>query len=107
MATGAALPWLRGGSFLSMAHTRRLQGDGNWLANAQLLGALWGRLDAEHQPRPLLLAIDDGRGEFGLCRDEIDAGSKPAGATVAAHPNAVADVDFRQCRLRHEEAHPR
>src|SRR5262249_55618847 len=108
MATEPLLPRRFEDSSLGMAHPyRRLQRDGNRLANAQLLLALGDRLDAEHQPGPLLQAIDHGRGELSLSRDEIDACCQSAGAAVAIHGNPVADVDCRQCRLRHEEAHTR
>ena len=46
------------------------------------------RLDAEHQPRALLLAVDDGRRELGLRRDEVDARDEVVRAAVAAAPRS-------------------
>src|SRR5262245_23627245 len=76
-----------------MAHTcRGLQGNGDGLAHAQILRPLGQGLDAKHQPRPLLLAVDDGRCELGLRRDEADACGEVAPAAVAAHSHRIADA---------------
>src|SRR5438552_4021969 len=83
----------------------RLQGDRNRLAHAQILRALRGSLDAEDEASPLLLAVDDGRGELRLGRDEVDPRCQPTGAAVAADPDGVADMHGGQGRLRHEEPH--
>src|SRR6267142_1224984 len=79
--------------FPGMAHTcRRPQGNGDRLAHPHLFRLLRQRLDAEHQPRPLLLAVDDGRRELGLRRDEAHARYQVAAAAVAAHRDRVADM---------------
>src|SRR6516162_5585413 len=88
MATAPLSPVCRDRSSESMVHTRRgLQNDRNRLADAQLLGTLRDRFDAEHQPRPLLQAVDHGRRELGLGGDEVDARGKSAGAAVASYGN--------------------
>src|ERR1700674_4910069 len=81
----------------------RLQGDGHGLAHAQVRGLLRYCLDAEYQARAFLLAVDDGRGELGLRRDEVHSRHEALRASVAIDGDPVADVHLRQDRLRHEE----
>src|SRR5262245_9286814 len=79
----APLPGLSPG----MAHTccRLRQANGDRLTDAQIFRLLWQGLDAEHKSRALLLAVDDGRRELGLHRDEAHARHQIARAAVAAH----------------------
>src|SRR5215468_10470413 len=82
-----------------------LQPHGDRLADPQVLGLLRSRLDAKHQAGALLAAVDHGWRKLGLGRDEADARDQPRLAAVAGDLDAVVDMQARQRRLRHEEAH--
>src|SRR3990172_7893814 len=82
----AALRW----SFARRADTSGLlQSYRHRLADAQALGMLGHGLNTKHQPRALLLAVDDRRRKLGLRRDKIDACHEIADASVTAYRHAV------------------
>src|SRR4026208_198744 len=60
-----------------------LQGDRHRLSHPHVARLLRHRLDAEHQSRALLLAVDDGRRELGLGRDEVHPCREALRAAIA------------------------
>src|SRR2546426_12027967 len=62
------------------------------------------RLDHEDQAGAVLLAVDDGRGVFGLARDETDPGRNWRTAAVALQLDFLAEREAAQLLLRQEKA---
>jgi hypothetical protein len=61
------------------------------------------RLDLVNELRAARLAVDDGRGVFGLWRDEGDHRGEPSRAAIADERDVVTKMDRGQHRLGDEE----